>query len=455
VFTEHPSETEIYAVARGETGHDEARRHVEAGCVRCTSELRRAAGAQIRRLGDLLYRVVMDEEEPEGELYQEISGGLRAWKAVGKGESATAEELEAQLLALPTGERRGRIRTSDRFASRALVDHLVERSRDEGFREPARAVELAKLAVEVAEVLEPAGYSRRLAADAQAVAWAMLANAHRIQAELVDAERAIATAKRLLAEGTGQTWTRAELLSLEGSLRTDEARFSEAVAVLTEAAEIYRAFGARESEGKVMMKLGNAAGEAGDPVAAVELLERAKELLDSAGARRLGLYAAQALAYWLRTGGWIEQARTLFDGITPEFLAEIEDPSSRLRFAWVGGGLAVAEGDLKRGERELRAVRRAYGELDLVYPMCVVSLELAALLLEQGRTAEVRELTRDMIPVFASRQVHHHALAALAAFQEAVERDRATAALAESMMRYLSRAKNNPYLPFEGPTSTP
>jgi tetratricopeptide (TPR) repeat protein len=450
VFTEHPSQTEIYAVARGEAGHDEARRHVEAGCVRCTSELRQAAGGQMGRFGDLLYRAVMDDDASTDERYDELAGRLRAWKALGDGESAAAEELATQLLAIPAGERRGRIRSTNRFASGALVDHLVERAREEGFREPARAVELAKLAVEVAEVLEPAGYPHRLAADAQALAWAMLANAHRIQAELVEAERAMATARRLLAEGTGLAGTRAEILSLEGSLRTDEARFGDAVAVLTEAAEIARALGDSEHEGKLLFQLGNAAGEAGNSAEAVQLLERAKELLDATGARRLGLYAAQALAYWLRTGGWIEQARALFDAITPEFLAEIEDPSSRLRFAWVGGGLAAAEGDLERGERELRAVRRAYAELDRVYPMCVVSLELAALLLEQGRTAEVRDLTREMIPVFASRQIHHHALAALAAFQEAVERDQATAALAESVMRYLSQAKNNPYLQFEG-----
>lgn len=450
MFTEHPSPAELFAIAQGESGHDGARLHVEAGCVSCTAKLRQASGEEIQSLEDLVYDVVFEEDEVVRDAYYDaLAPRLRAWKSVGKGETLSAKELEGQLLAIPIATRRDRIRRSHRFASYGLVEHLVERAREEGFREPARAVELANLALEVAEVLEEAGIPERIAADAQALAWAMLANAHRIQTELVEAERAMAAAMRLLASGAGTVWIWGEVLSLEGSLRTTEGRFGDAVKSLEAAAGIFRVLSDVAGEGKVLLQLGNVAGETGDAERAVKILVRSRELLKAAGDRRLELYASQSLANWLRNDGRIEEARAVFDSVEEEFLAEISDPSSRLRFAWLGAVLLAAEGEVEKGEEGLRAVRAAYAEREEVYRFCLVSLELAVLLLEQGRTREVQELTREMVPVFSSRQVHHHALAALVVFQEAVDREQATAALAQSVARYLERAQRNPYLKYE------
>lgn len=450
MFTDHPSPAELFAIARGETGNDSARLHVEAGCASCTAKLRQASGEEIRSLEDLAYDVVFEENDViRLGRYEALAPRLRAWKSVGKGETVSAQELEAQLLAIPIAARRDRIRRSHRFASYALVEHLVERAREEGFREPARAVELANLALEVAEVLEEAGIPERIAADAQALAWAMLANAHRVQTELVEAERAMAAAKRLLASGAGTVWIWGEVLSLEGSLRTTEGRFGEAIKALETAADIYRLLGDEEREGKSLLKLGNAAGEAGETGRAVELTSRAAELLRVSGSQQLELYAAQSLANWLRTDSQIAEARAVFDSIEEKFVEVVRDPSSRLRFAWLEAVLLAAEGEVERGEEGLRTVRAAYAERDEAYRFCLVSLELAVLLLEQGRTREVQDLAREMAPVFSSRQVHHHALAALVLFQEAVDREQATAAFAESVARYLERAQRNPYLKYE------
>ena len=46
----------------------------------------------------------------------------------------------------------------------------------------------------------------------------------------------------------------------------------------------------------------------------------------------------------------------------------------------------------------------------------VASLDLAALYAAQGRTAEVRRLAEEMLPVFTSRRIHREALAALIVF---------------------------------------
>lgn len=451
MFTDHhPSPAELFAIARGETGHDSARLHVEAGCASCTAKLRQASGEEIRRLEDLVYDVVFEEDEVVRDAYYDaLAPRLRAWKSVGEGETVSAQELEAQLLAIPIADRRDRIRRSHRFASYALVDHLVERAREEGFREPARAVELANLALEVAEVLEEAGIPDRIAADAQALAWAMLANAHRIQAELIEAERAMAAAKRLLAGGTGHAWVRGEVLSLEGSLRTDEARFGEAVAVLKEAAGIFRVLGDVERQGKVLMKLGNAAGESGEIEAAIQLLERSVELLRRAGANRVALRAQQALGDWHRIGGQIETARRIFDSMREEYVRVVDDRAGLLRLEWLGALIAAEEGETDSAVRELTQIRRGFEELESAYDVCLVALDLVAVNLSVGRLNEARRVARDLAVVFSSRQIHHHALAAVALFQQAIEQERASVGLVEQLKQYLRWAYNNPYLKFK------
>jgi hypothetical protein len=57
-------------------------------------------------------------------------------------------------------------------------------------------------------------------------------------------------------------------------------------------------------------------------------------------------------------------------------------------------------------------------------------LEEAGLLLDEGRTAEVKALVRELPAVFKAEEVHREALAALRLFHEAAEREAATADLA-------------------------
>lgn len=56
----------------------------------------------------------------------------------------------------------------------------------------------------------------------------------------------------------------------------------------------------------------------------------------------------------------------------------------------------------------------------------LVSLDLAVLLWEQGRTDELKELAAEMMMAFESREVHREALAALALFQQACAQERMT-----------------------------
>lgn len=84
------------------------------------------------------------------------------------------------------------------------------------------------------------------------------------------------------------------------------------------------------------------------------------------------------------------------------------------------------------------------------YDMALVSLDLAVIYLEQGHTQKVKELAREMRPIFYREQVHREALAALKLFCESAAQETATAGLARQLLSYLNRARHYPVGPFEG-----
>jgi hypothetical protein len=82
------------------------------------------------------------------------------------------------------------------------------------------------------------------------------------------------------------------------------------------------------------------------------------------------------------------------------------------------------------------------------YDVALALLEEAVLLLEERRTAEVKELAGDLVKVFESKGVHREAVAALLLFQEAAESETATAELGRRLLAFLHRSRHDPDLRF-------
>jgi hypothetical protein len=85
----------------------------------------------------------------------------------------------------------------------------------------------------------------------------------------------------------------------------------------------------------------------------------------------------------------------------------------------------------------------------MAYDTALVSLELAVFLIDEGKTAEVRELAGEITEIFKARDVHRETLAALAVFQAAADRATATTDLVRDLAAYLTRARLDPELRFE------
>jgi hypothetical protein len=120
-----------------------------------------------------------------------------------------------------------------------------------------------------------------------------------------------------------------------------------------------------------------------------------------------------------------------------------------LRVTWIEGLIAAGMGRTEEALRLLAQARQEFAARNMGYDVALALLEEAALLLDEGRTVEVKALTRDLPAVFAAEEVHREALAALRLFHAAAEREAATAELARSVLRYLFRARHDQNLPFE------
>jgi hypothetical protein len=101
-----------------------------------------------------------------------------------------------------------------------------------------------------------------------------------------------------------------------------------------------------------------------------------------------------------------------------------------LRLRWVEGRIAAGLGDLTQARHLLAGVRRTFLDDRNPYEAALATLDLVIPYLEEGNTAEVKNLADDMVTVFRDHNISREALAALLLFQEAARRETATAALA-------------------------
>ena len=364
-------------------------------------------------------------------------------------EELLAPELLGELLLKPSRKRAEAVRGTAKYRLLGLAVHAAQRARELVFSDVAQARDHGHLAVEVADWLDPAVYGRREVAAARARAWGALGNAQRVQEEFRDAECSLAQARQLLAAATGDPLERADLLSLEGSLRMAQAQYAEARSVLEEAAAIFHRQGALQDETKLLIKLGKAFGEDGDADRAVSLCRAAGERLGPMGDKRLRVQALQAEATFLTEAGRASEARAVYDGFVAEYLEQVPGFVGRQHLAWLGARIAWAEGRLTQAEEELQRVRAAFVEREHPYDYALASLDLARLYLEQGRKAEARRLAAELFPVFRSHDVHRHAVTALLLVQRAIESGEATVERVHDVSRYLHRARHNPYLAYE------
>jgi tetratricopeptide (TPR) repeat protein len=352
-----------------------------------------------------------------------------------------AGRLWADLEKLPEDQQRMVVRSSRHFQTWALMERVCEESVVQASRDLQRAAFLARLAVEIAErVRGPQDWLLRVRGYAAAHA----ANILRVTGKLKMSEADLLEAKRLWDAGSDpdQVLDPGRLLDLEGALRRDQRRFDEALSLFEQAVQV-----SRFPERALIMK-GFTLEVMGEYERAVETLLQAEPRVERQGDPRLAYMLRFNLAVTYSHLGLSSEAVDLVRQVR-DLATHLGDEIFLIRVTWLSGRIAAGSGRPGEAKQLLEQARRSFAARKMWYDVALAVLETAALLLDEGRTAEVRTLARNLAEVFESEGVHREALAALRLFQEAAEREAATSDLARCILRFLFRARYDQGLRFE------
>ena len=144
------------------------------------------------------------------------------------------------------------------------------------------------------------------------------------------------------------------------------------------------------------------------------------------------------------------EAESLFEQIQPMYDA-YADPLTSLRRIWLEGHLAKARRDLDAAASAYSGASRAFLARGNGYDAALAALDLAVVYAEQGRTAELKRVAEEIVPIFESQQVHREAAAALMLFHDAVRAEQVTLRYLVELSRYMERARLDPSLQFQSP----
>ncbi len=384
---------------------------------------------------------------------QAVAASRRAvseWGADLERERDDAPGLFVELLEQSAEDRDLLLRDSPRFQTWGVFELLVERSLEVSLQDPAFGEHLGLLALRLADHLDSTRYGEERIADLRARAWGFVGNACRMRFEFQGAEEAFSKAYQQLKKGTRDGLERAIFLDLKASLLRDQRRFDESLKLLRRAVDLFLSHGERHRAGRSLVNSSTVCNYMGRSEDCVSILMKAIELIDPERDPRLLLCTRHNLVFVLSELGRFPEAHRLYRDARPLYRS-FNEPWVQNRRRWVRGKIAKGLGQLHQAETRFLAARDGFVAEGIPYDTALVSLELALLYAEQGRTGELKRLAAEMVPIFASRHIHREALAALAFFRQAAEAETAGAELVARIAAYLRRAEGNPGLRFEDP----
>lgn len=403
--------------------------------------------------GDLSHETVLDQIVPhlldrcedcrhlKAEI-QDLQREVGHWdEKVAVFEGREAPALFAQLDGRPLEEQLALVEAESGFQTWGLCQLLLKASFEAGFEDPVRAVQLAELAVHVSELLVEEAYDPHWVSDLRARSWAHVGNARRILGELWSAEASFRTADGFLALSmTGNPWIQAEVFCLKASLRDSQRRFSDGLALLDRALDLYRQLGEDHRVGRSLVKKAKISEEVGDLDSAIRLLEEARGLIDPLQEPRLVLCVHHSLVWVLTTAGRHAEAETRLPELR-RLSQEIGNSLDLVRLRWAEARVDHGLGRRGPAETAFREVQREFLERRMGYDAALASLDLAVLYAEESCTAELKRLAVEILPVFESREVQRESMAALMLFQHACEQEQLTAGLARQIAEVLRRER--------------
>lgn len=389
------------------------------------------AAARLGRLAAEFSRKVITILSVEGVVRQAREEARRLWTRLEPWEPE-------QRLAL--------VEESAELRTWALCELVAAKSIEAAPNSPAEALELAGLALRIAELCP---HEERLRQRTEGYAWFHVANARRVTNDLRGSDAALTKASKLWEEGASADpgyFNETFAYWIEATLRKAQRRFPEALRRIELALKADKG----DLRGKLLLTRSQILRALGDIEGSTEVLYEAIPHIDSDRDPRTALGVRCQFLRNLCLQGRAAEAEPRLPAV--QALAErLGQEMDLLHVSVLSARIAAGCGRTEEAEEGFEQARRKFfaQKPRLVLDYAQVSMDLALLLLEQGRTPEARTLAEQMKWIFSSQGIEREALAALRVFCEAARREVATADLARRVIRFLHRSRHNPGLKFE------
>ena len=358
-------------------------------------------------------------------------------------ETQEAPALAARFQDRPQEERMRLASEDESLHTWGLCQYFLRASREAVFQDPGQAVDWARLAVRLSDHLSQS-YHPDSIRDLRARAYAQLGNAYRVLGELKGAEHAFLCARECLeASGTGDRSLQAEVLGLKASLCLDQRCFEEAGNLLDRSLALFREARNARGAAKALLKKAKLLYLQDEIQQAIALLRQSEPEIEQAGDIHLSVRSRQNLLGYLTLSGRHQEAAQLFPEVQALFHG-IAEPLDQIKLRWAEANIAQGLGRSAEAEALYQEVRSAFVNLEKGYDAALVSLDLAALLAEQGRAAELRPLAAAVVAEFGGRGVDREALASLLLFQQACTEERVTTEMICRLAAELRKTRPGP-----------
>jgi tetratricopeptide (TPR) repeat protein len=373
--------------------------HLFELCPRCRREFeawRQELESQDQEPKSADYEAVLDRIRARVEPPSQESGSGAGESPV-DGDLREARSRAEELLRLGPEQQLAWIRSdSDRLAGPLLAEVLIEEGRRRTPGYPHDGYTLTHLARIVLQHAPASPHSVKLYARALAY----MANAVRVIGDLPRAEQILGDARYVIhSQAGGDRLARAELDSLEGSLRMEQGRPRDAVSAFLRAQMVYQLENLATETAATLQLLARAHGKLREFGRSFELLDKAEKMLAANPEQHLLIVSASLHVGLLEEAG---SPRSAFAALANlEALIEgFDDSVLNTRASWQRGRLSGALGDFDAMEQLLLQVIKELAGRRMVNDLAHAKLELAGLFAEQGRIGEAGDHVEEAASIF-------------------------------------------------------
>lgn len=442
-MSDHPTRAELEALLRGDLPDERmpaVLRHLLAGCRRCRAVVYPRAAPLLAPDPPAVSDRVEAAYDRAIDRAIATARRLDREKALRKREQTLYEEaLRVIERDGPMGILYGPVRLRGPEGLRALLDRSWEQRRES----PREMVALARAATQVADGLNPRRLGKEEVEDLRCRAWTELANAQRVANDYKRAAESLTEALHHLDQGSGSQELEVRLLDVKASLDGHRCQFPDAFDTLDIVAGIHRERGDRHLFGRALVSKGLFKAYRGDYSEALELTRSGLEMLDERRDPVLYFHAIHNEVLCLVDLEQYQEARLLLWsnlGRYSEHGGQIDQLKLRGLWGLINAGL----GKLDEAARDFEEERKGLQAAGLFFTAAVTGLDLAAVYLQQGRTAEAESLALQAAEVCQAMDIPEQGRLALLLLEKALEMKLATVELLRRTARFLRRIEHDP-----------